>query len=121
MNSVVQTTVNRYSLYCPICGMDVLAHYLRDDEPCVHVVYMYFDEVHNFAYLSEYYADLFDEQEAFVWSTVSPERLSGIQQLLPRSILHLALDTDQRTRGALNGVMRIGFDFDRVETWSTCT
>ena len=30
-------------------------------------------------------------------------------------ILHLVLDTDRRTIGALSGVMRIGFDFDIVE------
>ena len=51
MDAVVQTTFNRYALYCPICGRDILYAYLRDDEPCVHVVYLYFDDVQNFAHI----------------------------------------------------------------------
>ena len=95
-----------------------MAHYLRDDEPCIHVVYMYFDEVQNLAYISEHHADLFDEQNASIWSDVPLSRLNQIQQDLPPSILHLVLDTDRRTMGALTGVMRIGFDFDQVDTWT---
>ena len=118
MRAIVQTTVNRYSLYCPICGSDVLSHYLRDDEPCIHVVYLYFDEVQNFAYISEHHADTFDEQEVNIWSEVSPKRLIDMQDWLPSSVLHLVLDTDHRTIGALTGVMRLGFDFDLVDVWT---
>ena len=50
MDAVVQTTFNRYALYCPICGR-MSCSYLRDDEPCVHVVYLYFDDVQNFAHI----------------------------------------------------------------------
>ena len=118
MRAIVQTTVNRYSLYCPVCGSDVLSHYLRDDEPCIHVVYLYFDEVQNFAYISEHHADTFDEQGADIWSEVSPKRLTDMQDCLPSSVLHLVLDTDHRTIGALTGVMRIGFDFNLVDVWT---
>ena len=118
MSSVVQAAVNRYSLYCPVCGCDVLGHYLRDDEPCIHVVYMYFDEVREFAYISEHHADVFDAQNVSVWSKVPRERLFIVQQQLPSSILHLVLETDRRTIGALNGVVRIGFDFDLVDVWT---
>ena len=117
MDAVVQTTFNRYALYCPICGEDVLSSYLRDDEPCVHVVYLYFDDVQNFAHISERYADVFDAHDANVWSDVPIERLNRIQKEVPTSILHLTLDTDRRTQGALSGVMRIGFDFDIVDNW----
>ena len=63
MDAVVQTTINRYSLFCPFVA-DVLAHYLRDDDPCIHVVYMYFDEVQSLCHISEHHVDLFDEQDA---------------------------------------------------------
>ena len=95
-----------------------MAHYLRDDDPCIHVVYIYFDEVQNLAYISEHHAAPFDEQNAYTWSDVSLNRFNQIQQDLPSSVLHLVLDTDRRTIGALTGVMRIGFDFDQVDTWT---
>ena len=61
---------------------------------------------------------MFDDYAANVWSDVSIEQMKQIQKGLPVSILHLTLDTDRRTQGALNGVMRIGFDFDIVDTWT---
>ena len=115
MEAVVQTTINRYTLHCPICGRDVLDAYLRDEEPCVHVVYLYFDDIQNFAHISERHADVFDAYDANVWSDVSIERVKQIQMEITTSVLHLTLDTDRRTQGALSGVMRIGFDFDIVE------
>ena len=118
MSAIVLTTINRYSLFCPICGTDVLTHYLRDDQPCIHVVYIYFDEVQNLAHISESHADVFDKQNAYVWSEVPLNLLNTIQQHLPRSVLHLVLDTDRRTIGALTGVMRIGFDFDQLDAWT---
>ena len=118
MRAIVQTTVNRYSLYCPVCGSDVLSLYLRDDDPCIHVVYLYFDEVQNFAYISEYHADTLSEHGVDVWSEASSKRLIDIQDCLPSSVLHLVLDTNHRTIGALTGVMRIGFDFDLVDVWT---
>lgn len=118
MNTVIQTTINRYALHCPICGRDILYAYLRDEEPCVHVVYLYFDDVQNFAHINERHADIFDDYAANVWFNLAIEQLSHIQNVLPASILHLTLDTDRRTQGALTGVMRIGFDFDIVDNWS---
>ena len=118
MDAVVQTTINRYTLYCPICGKDALYAYLRDDEPCVHVVYLYFDDIQNLAHINERYADVFDAYDANVWSDVSTESLKRIQKEISTSVLHLTLDTDRRTQGALSGVMRIGFDFDIVDIWT---
>ena len=118
MDAVVQTTFNRYALYCPICGRDTLYSYLRDDEPCVHVVYLYFDDVQNFAHICERYAAVFDAHNANTWSDIPIEGLKRIQKGLPVSILHLTLDTDRRTQGALSGVTRIGFDFDMVDGWT---
>ena len=118
MDAVVQTTFNRYELYCPVCGRDILYAYLRDDEPCVHVVYLYFDDVQNFAHICERYAEIFDAHDANVWVDVPTDRLQHIQKEIPTSVLHLTLDTDRRTQGALSGVMRIGFDFDIVDRWT---
>ena len=52
-----------------------------------------------------------------MYGPMSIERLNRIQKEVPTSILHLTLDTDRRTQGALSGVMRIGFDFDIVDNW----
>ena len=120
MESIIQSSINRYSFYCPICGQNVLRQYLQDDEPCMHTVYIYFDDVHNFAHISEYreHIQAFDVHGVYVWSDASIEILRSIQQQLPQSIVHMVLDTDRQTKGALSGVMRIGFDFDVVDAWS---
>ena len=116
MSAFVQTIINRYSLFCPICGTDVLAHYLRDEDPCIHVLYIYFDEIQSFVYISDLYIGVFDERGAYIRSVTTINRFNTIQQNLPQSVLHLMLDTESHTIGALTGVMRIGFDFNQFGT-----
>ena len=111
----IQTNINRYSLHCPICGRDILDDFLRDNEPCVHVVYLYFEAVQHFAFLNEHYQLIFDAFNACLWFQIPVERLIKLQKRLPASILHLTLETNPSTVGALSGVMRIGFDFDVVK------
>lgn len=120
MESIVKTSINRYSLFCPVCGRDVLKQYLQDDEPCVHTVYVYFDDVQNFAHISERreHVQVFDAHGVYIWDDVPIESFQSIQHQLSQSILHLVLDTSRQTIGALSGVMRIGFDFDVVDVWS---
>ena len=76
------------------------------------------DDVQNFAYICERYVEIFEAHDANVWVDVPTDRLQHIQKEIPTSVLHLTLDTDRRTQGALSGVMRIGFDFDIVDRWT---
>lgn len=113
-NATTFSTINRYDLYCPVCGDNTLRRYLHDESMCIHVLYMFFPEEKCFSYVDEKACDAVTEEEVYGESLTS-ERFAEVRSSLPPSVLHWTIETDPRTIGALPHRIIIGFDMDIVQ------
>lgn len=57
MPTTIHTSLNRYSLFCPVCGDDTLHRFLHDESLCIHVAYLHFEYEPFFSELNERYED----------------------------------------------------------------
>jgi len=61
MPSTIHTSLNRYSLFCPVCGDNTLHRFLHDESLCIHVAYLHFEDEPFFAELNERYEDYLEQ------------------------------------------------------------
>ena len=116
-HAVLQSNLNRYDLHCPICGDNTLQRYLHDESVCIHVVYIVFgkiEEVDCLSYLNSRYESVFEDLEIYE-DMLTLSRLTLVYAQMPKSILHLTIETDTRTIGPMTESVRLGFDFDVVQ------
>jgi hypothetical protein len=116
-HAILQSNLNRYDLHCPICGDNTLQRYLQDESVCIHVVYIVFGqigEIDHLNYLNVQYEGLFEDLEIYE-DALTLDKLTLVCAQMPKSILHLTIETDTRTIGPMTESVRLGFDFDVVQ------
>ena len=65
-------------------------------------------------YLNGRYEELFEDLEIYE-DALTLDKLTIVCAQMPKSILHLTIETDSRTIGPMTESVRLGFDFDVVQ------
>ena len=65
-------------------------------------------------YLNSRYEELFEDLEIYE-DALTLDKLTLVCSQMPKSILHLTIETDTRTIGPMTESVRLGVDFDVVQ------
>ena len=140
--SKIQTKKIRDVLYCPVCADNIYKHLEEDTTPCVHVLYVYIDEIAEFIYshkkiqqtLSEIMEDIDADDQSMmnlfellssIEETQAHEKMFYslkeaqahpvsilTQKLAIPSALHISIETNGMACGPVSSTIWIGYDFD---------